>query len=347
MEYDEIFTQIAGRAGSLDKILDAFFGFLNRRTDLYVTFNKEQKNARMGFPEGIAEEMVLKSMRKFPYRSLDDISSTDRSSNSDSNGDSKLKGSKIEKEKDNCKSNQASASPPSPSSTSKSNKNDRNMTVFNASNDKSSLNNNSSNSSNHSNNNCSDSTSRSICDMIKYTDDGKQIPIGNGGVTEKYHWTQTLNEVSIHIVVPFGTRSKEVSCIVKSSSLLLKVNHEVILQGSFEREVFPDESVWTLDTSTLPSNSSGSSETCVVLNLEKRTETWWRSILKGEPEIDTTKVDSTRKINEYDEETQASIRKIMYEQQQKRLGLMSQESDEDKAALMLEKAKLAPGSPFL
>lgn len=329
MEYDEIFTQIAGRAGSLDKTLDAFFGFLNRRTDLYVTFNEEQKNARMGFPEGIAEQMVLRSMRKFPYRPLDNASSSN--GNINGNNDSKVKDSKIEK--DNNRSNQSSASPsPSSSSSSSSIENDRNKTVFNVSNDKPSLTNNS-NSSN----------------VIKYTDDGKQIPIGNGGVTERYNWTQTLNEISIHIGVPLGTRSKDVSCIIKTSSMLLKVNDVVILQGSFEREVHADESMWTLDTTTHSSNinESSKSETCVVLNLEKRVETWWKSILVGEPEIDTTKVDSSRKINEYDEQTQASIRKIMYEQQQKRLGLATQESAEDKTASLLEKAKLAPGSPFL
>ena len=65
--FDEALTQIAGRAGSLDALLHHFFGFLNRRTDLYVTITKEQKDANMGFPEGIAEQLVLRSMRKYPY----------------------------------------------------------------------------------------------------------------------------------------------------------------------------------------------------------------------------------------------------------------------------------------
>ena len=33
--------------------------------------------------------------------------------------------------------------------------------------------------------------------------------------------------------------------------------------------------------------------------------------MQGDPEIDATKVDSTRQVEDYDEATQASIRKIM------------------------------------
>ena len=33
-------------------------------------FNKDQKDARMGFPVGVAEEMVLQSMRKYPFKPI-------------------------------------------------------------------------------------------------------------------------------------------------------------------------------------------------------------------------------------------------------------------------------------
>ena len=37
----------------------------------------------------------------------------------------------------------------------------------------------------------------------------------------------------------------------------------------------------------------------------------------GHPEIDATLVDSTRRVEDYDDETQATIRKIMHEQRSK------------------------------
>ena len=58
------------------------------------------------------------------------------------------------------------------------------------------------------------------------------------------------------------------------------------------------------------------------MTLEKSVETWWRSVVKGHPEIDATLVDSTKRVEEYDDETQAAIRKIMHEQHVKaQLGL--------------------------
>lgn len=56
-------------------------------------------------------------------------------------------------------------------------------------------------------------------------------------------------------------------------------------------------------------------------------------------------MDSTSRIDEYDEETQGTIRKIMFDQRQKALGLPS--SDQLSADAVLENAKSLPGSPFL
>jgi len=56
--YDEFFVQVAGRAGDLNSLLHAFFGFLSRCTDFYVEYDETTKNAKMGFPPGIAEKMV-------------------------------------------------------------------------------------------------------------------------------------------------------------------------------------------------------------------------------------------------------------------------------------------------
>ena len=39
--------------------------------------------------------------------------------------------------------------------------------------------------------------------------------------------------------------------------------------------------------------------------------------MDGDEEIDTTKVDSTRDVSDYDGETQGHIRKIMFDQHQK------------------------------
>lgn len=82
----------------------------------------------------------------------------------------------------------------------------------------------------------------------------------------------------------------------------------------------------------------------LVVTLGKVTPTWWRWVLDGHPAIDATRVDSTLPVTAYDQETQAVIRKIVYDQGRKAAGLPT--SDEEKAAAVLKEALAKPGSPF-
>lgn len=54
--FDDVFMTMAQQSGSIDGLLRTFFSFLHRRTDFYVV--QPPEGARMGFPEGRAEEMV-------------------------------------------------------------------------------------------------------------------------------------------------------------------------------------------------------------------------------------------------------------------------------------------------
>lgn len=142
----------------------------------------------------------------------------------------------------------------------------------------------------------------------------KQVPIGNGGIGPNYYWTQTLQDATVYVDVPEGTRGKDIRCEIRAKSMVLAAHGAVLLEGEFEDPVRVDESMWTINIS-----SSGTQPPQVVVTLDKTRKTWWKYALVGHPEIDTSKVDSTQKIGEYDEATQAAIRKIMFEQQQKRL----------------------------
>ncbi len=71
----------------------------------------------------------------------------------------------------------------------------------------------------------------------------------------------------------------------------------------------PEESTWTIESNAL------------LLTLEKVKKTWWATVFVGDDEIDTHLIDSTRNISDYDESTQGALRKIMFDQNQQRLGL--------------------------
>lgn len=57
-QLDNIFLGILQNCGQIEPFLDVVFSFLARRTDFYVVMNSKQD--KMGFPDGIAEQMVLK-----------------------------------------------------------------------------------------------------------------------------------------------------------------------------------------------------------------------------------------------------------------------------------------------
>ena len=63
-KFDEVFMQIAGQIGSVQGLLDKFFGFMHRKTDFYVEYDESTVEAMMGFPRGKAEKMILNSFSK-------------------------------------------------------------------------------------------------------------------------------------------------------------------------------------------------------------------------------------------------------------------------------------------
>jgi len=51
-------------------------------------------------------------------------------------------------------------------------------------------------------------------------------------------------------------------------------------------------------------------------------------VIKGDEEIDATKVDNSKPIESFDSETQVALKKIMVEQKRKQMGMPSTEEEE-------------------
>jgi hypothetical protein len=241
--YDEAFAHIAQRAGNVHLLLDEFFSFLHRRTDFYVQFppnsldsNGDPIKYKMGFPEGLAEEMVLRAFRQYPMKDYEQLENQYSASPSPPNG-----------------------KPPVPPTTTKPISN-----ISKAS---------------------GEASTSQKGNYIQYTAEGKQIPIGNGGIGPNYYWTQSLRETTIYVDISSSViNSKAVNCNIKISSISLSVNGSTVLAGDLEDTIRPSESTWTLN------KGSSSESSQIIITLEKTRETWWKHVIVGHPEIDTAKV---------------------------------------------------------
>ena len=335
--YDQMLMQLAGRHNGIESLLKTIFTFFHRKTDLYLVANKEQNN--MGFPSGIAEKLVLRAFRSLPMKDISKIRTKQGLKNPTSTDPriveleapsapaSSLKNMKLTPPNGNVDNKKVkpttSAKKEKPSEPDAS---AGNTTAASAS--------STTTTSKGKGSSASGGTTSASNPPIRYNDKGQQIPIGNGGICEKYFWTQNLNELTVYIDVPEGTRAKEVNCKITSTKLKIGLKgQEPIIDGDLGGKAKVD-SLWTLESNKM-----------IVITLDKCVETWWKSVIKGDPEIDTQQVDSTRKVHEYDSETQGAIRKIMFDQHQKQLGLPT--SDDMEKNAILEKAKNLPGSPFL
>lgn len=154
-------------------------------------------------------------------------------------------------------------------------------------------------------------------------------------MTKNYKWSQSITDVTVQLTLDKPTRSKELNVELKYDKISIrrKENNSIIIEGNFYDNVKVDDSAWNIEDGR-----------AIILNLEKAQENIWKSVIKGDEEIDATKVDNTKNLDEFDDETQGALRKIIYEQNRKAQGLPT--TEEEKQQDILKQAWNAEGSPF-
>ncbi|ELU02878.1 hypothetical protein CAPTEDRAFT_20882, partial [Capitella teleta] len=85
---------------------------------------------------------------------------------------------------------------------------------------------------------------------------------------------------------------------------------EVIVDEDLTWEVNREDSMWSL----VPGEH-------IHVNLEKVQERWWEAVLISEEHISVRKIDPSRPITDLDDQAQAKIEEMMFNEEQKRLGL--------------------------
>ncbi|KAJ9164537.1 hypothetical protein P3X46_024102 [Hevea brasiliensis] len=157
---------------------------------------------------------------------------------------------------------------------------------------------------------------------------GGRVPNkGNGLDLEKYSWTQTLQEVNVLVPVPSGTKSRFVVCDIKKNHLKVGLKGQPsIIEGELYKPIRVDDCYWSIEDQNTIS---------ILLTKHDQME-WWKCLVKGDPEINTQKVEpENSKLADLDPETRQTVEKMMFDQRQKSMGLPT--SDEMQKQEMLKK----------
>ncbi|EYU25221.1 hypothetical protein ABFS82_06G021900 [Erythranthe guttata] len=157
---------------------------------------------------------------------------------------------------------------------------------------------------------------------------GRRAPnTGNGLDMDNYSWGQSLQEVNISVPVPPGTKSRFIVCEIKKNHIKVGLKGQPpVLDGELFNAVKVDGCFWSLED-----------QKSISIMLTKQNQMdWWKFLVKGEPEIDTQKVEpESSKLSDLDPETRSSIEKMMFDQRQKQMGLPT--SDEMQKQDLLKK----------
>jgi len=146
----------------------------------------------------------------------------------------------------------------------------------------------------------------------------KSMNTYNGAKTSKYNWSQNISGVDVQIELPAGTTAKmlDVQIKVKSLRVAIKGQEKPIIEGELCEKVRLDDTFWTVEDKKY-----------LTINFEKAYEAIWKSVLVGDEEIDTKTVDNSKRIEEFDLETQGHLQKVLYEQERKKMGLPTTEEE--------------------
>lgn len=161
-------------------------------------------------------------------------------------------------------------------------------------------------------------------------EDKLPTPINNGGVTDKYRWSQTLAETSVSIPLPAGTSSKQLKVTIEPNYL-----YAALTTG--EKTVFidgvPDEKIDSADaTWTLENDKGGKSLEIFLPKLNKMS--WWKCVVAGDPKINTKKiVPENSKLEDLDGDTRGTVEKMMFDQRAKQMGKPTSDDITKEAAL--------------
>lgn len=78
--------------------------------------------------------------------------------------------------------------------------------------------------------------------------------------------------------------------------LSIVVKGEKMIDGKLYDKIKVDDSMWTIEDGTK-----------LILTMEKQSDNIWKTVIQGDQEIDATKVENTKALDDFDPETQVRL----------------------------------------
>nr|ADO33029.1 nuclear distribution protein NUDC [Biston betularia] len=318
-KYDEVLSSILVNEKSILGFLSAIFNFLARRTDFYHVPEGPYEN--MGFPPGVAEELVIKVLRTCDPKSWKAPNGAKKSVDVNNEIMCSTVAQEVEviAEEDVNYEDQSSNQSQTPSEACKTDSSDKMPQTE------------------------SDTESGKQSSAAKLIPDDYEPPVipvqqnsetYNGAEREKYWWSQTIMELDVTVKLPPDIKSsKELKVTINTGDICIaRRNGHIIIKDSLPYKVKTMDSFWSI------------SEGKLLIHMEKVQERWWDRLLKEEEPIDLSTIDASRPLNELPEDHIDKVRELQWNQERKMKGLPT--SDEIRNIEILKKAWNAPGSPF-
>lgn len=154
--------------------------------------------------------------------------------------------------------------------------------------------------------------------------------IGNGDTTDKYRWSQTLEEVTINFFLPEGTTAKMLNVVTTGTTCKIAIKgKDAIIDAEFCEKIKNDETLWAVE------RQNGCAELQLVIDKVDKMH-WWDCVFKGDIKINTKKIEpENSKLSDLDGETRSTVEKMMFDQRQKQMGKPT--SDEQEKQNMMKK----------
>ena len=148
--------------------------------------------------------------------------------------------------------------------------------------------------------------------------EGHVLPNKEKGQTlDKYSWGQMdIKEITINVPLPKEIKAKNMDIVWDEKKLKVAIKgQEPIINGELFGAIDSESLIWTIDDDNKGRN--------LIITFEKREQTWWESILKGDKvKVDTGKIspEASSLSDIKDPELKAQVEKMMFDTRQKQMG---------------------------